>query len=113
MMSLSEISHHVRLSMIPFAPILIARAAGTQIAQRYVSSHPASGMALLDSPISDMEKFNFEPTFPIAIVGSPSHLKELEQSGHHLASDLRVRKIEASEKDILNRLVDWMDSIGI
>ena len=46
----TELASHIRLLAIPFAPVIVARAGGTLIAQTYVSSHPASALLLISPP---------------------------------------------------------------
>ncbi|OBZ65623.1 Kelch repeat-containing protein 3 [Grifola frondosa] len=71
-----ELTSHIRLCAIPFAPVIIARSSGTLIAQTYISSHPASAMLLISPPASNssvssllptpLREFDFEPRFPAA-----------------------------------------------
>jgi hypothetical protein len=48
-----ELRAHIRLLSIPFAPVVVSRGAGTLIAQAFVESNPASGLVLVDPPVSN------------------------------------------------------------
>ncbi|KAI0754123.1 hypothetical protein C8Q80DRAFT_1216324 [Daedaleopsis nitida] len=100
----SELASHVRLLAIPFAPIIVARAGGTLIAQTYISSHPASALMLISPPPSNaavtsssslsmpspspshsqsllptpLPEFNFEPNFPCAVMCMENERERLE-----------------------------------
>ncbi|EIN11124.1 hypothetical protein PUNSTDRAFT_101157 [Punctularia strigosozonata HHB-11173 SS5] len=92
----AELRSHIRLTAIPFAPVLIARDGGTLIAQSYVESNPATGLIMISPPASNtsfatsysshstrlptpLPEFTYEPKFPIAILGSPSEIVSLKR----------------------------------
>ncbi|KAF9015317.1 hypothetical protein BDQ17DRAFT_1340843 [Cyathus striatus] len=122
----AELSSTMRLSMIPFPPVIFARSAGGLIAQQYVSSHPASGLILISPPISnaaltgdllpsDLAEFDFEPKFPIAIVATTEEMKSLQQR-NRLCQDANVDRIVVESLDaheILPKAEEWLDFKGI
>jgi hypothetical protein len=65
------LASQIRLMAIPFAPIIISSgAASTMLTQNYISSHPASGLVLVN-PLEGKEAdemFDYEPSFPILVV---------------------------------------------
>ncbi|KDQ56226.1 hypothetical protein JAAARDRAFT_132477 [Jaapia argillacea MUCL 33604] len=121
-----ELRHHIRLTSIPFAPVIVARAAGALIAQTYISSNPATGLVLISPPSSNsalprsllpnaLEEFNYEAKFPIALVGTMEEVGML-RSSHRLGSDPGVDLIEVDEIDGqqgFSKIEQWLDEIGI
>ncbi|WVO17040.1 hypothetical protein L204_104727 [Cryptococcus depauperatus] len=93
----TALSSQIRLSAIPFPPIIIARGKSTLLAQAYIEDFPASGLVLLD-PLSDDDtrdartkkigsengwqwpKFKYEPLFPILLITSAERMNELSTS---------------------------------
>lgn len=95
----AELKKQLRQSSSPFPPLLFAYGLNTLIAQTYVSSHPLSGLVLVHPPLSiadasksrkdllkgQHQEFDYEPFFPIAILGNRKRAEELEQ--HRLRRD--------------------------
>ncbi|OCH84285.1 hypothetical protein OBBRIDRAFT_815523 [Obba rivulosa] len=125
----NELSSHIRLAAIPFAPVIIARSGSTLIAQTYISSHPASGLLLISPPASNTDvpdslltsplpEFNFEPKFPCAIMCTEDEAKVLAKSHrlwHKPAVDkFVVRDTKAMDgQDGFNHIQNWLDDIGV
>ena len=122
-----EMASHIRLLAIPFAPIIVARAGGTLIAQTYISSHPASALLLVSPPPSNaaasqllptpLPEFNFEPRFPCAIMCSESERAALDQESR-LWKDEGVDKLMVRdpaavvEQEGLVKIEQWLDELG-
>lgn len=100
--TLSELQEQIRSSPSPFPPLLCAYGLNCLVAQTYVSSHPLSGLLLVDPPMTiaqameqredlrrrlkdETEEFNYEPYFPVAILTSRRRAEELEQ--HRLRTE--------------------------
>lgn len=68
----SALNSEIRLLAIPFAPVLLASGASTLLTQAYISDYPASGLVMVSPPdavqVGD-KLFDYEPRFPILIVG--------------------------------------------
>ncbi|KIY72741.1 hypothetical protein CYLTODRAFT_417526 [Cylindrobasidium torrendii FP15055 ss-10] len=101
------------------APVIFASGLATLVAQTYISSHPAMAMALFSPParISDvsfatgeLSEFNYEPKFPIALVGSSEGMAQ-----HRLGQDPYVDRFafEADSSEVVTALSEWMDECGI
>jgi hypothetical protein len=122
----SELKGVVRASFNPFPPVFFSRGAACLITQTYISSNPASGLVLISPPafnnslpeshlFNAVPEFNFEPTFPIAIVDTPQGMANL-QTQNRLAKDSRVDKIVVNDvegQDAFVKMEQWMDEIGI
>ena len=52
-----ELMSIIRLSTLPFPPVIVARGCTCLIAQTYISSNPASGLVLISPPVSNRELF--------------------------------------------------------
>ncbi|BGP31951.1 hypothetical protein JCM10296v2_003730 [Rhodotorula toruloides] len=115
----------------PFPPLLFASSGSSLLAEQYVSSHPLSGLCLVDpinassahkvlphyfpKPLSD---FNYEPGFPIAVVQSA--VKEADKE-HRLVRDFGPQEGEVEEDALVRQIqgerdeagwqkvMDWMD----
>lgn len=124
--SLADLTSHIRLTAIPFPPVIIARAGTCIIAQSYIESNPAYALVLIEPPISNsscipellptpVDEFTFEPKFPIAVISSSDKIKgsrivhEGEREGW--VSVLKVRDLAGSST--LMDIERWMDSIGV
>lgn len=121
-----------RSAASPFPPLLFAHSASSLLAEQYVSSHPLSGLCLVDpvnrssahqlfphffpAPVDD---FNYEPGFPIAVVESQAKdafyehwlVKEFgPQEGFEDDLDAPVRRL-SGERDAAGwqKMMDWMD----
>lgn len=65
------LASQIRLMAIPFAPIIISSGrASTMLSQNYISSHPASGLVLVNPDQGEEAEtmFDYEATFPILVV---------------------------------------------
>ncbi|KAI0941870.1 hypothetical protein AcW1_009766 [Taiwanofungus camphoratus] len=127
----SDLVSHIRLTAIPFPPVIIARASGALIAQTYISSHPASGLLLVSPPpsnkaVSDfspsllptpLAEFDFEPKFPCAIVCAEREKEWLKEN--RLWKDGGVDKLIVKDKseiggqEVFVRIGQWLDDIGV
>ncbi|KAI1784173.1 hypothetical protein LXA43DRAFT_902126 [Ganoderma leucocontextum] len=127
----SELASHIRLLAIPFAPVVVARAAGTLIAQTYISSYPASALLLISPPpsnsalaASDMSllptalpEFDFEPRFPVAVLATEQERSVLENQSR-LWKDPDVDKLVVRNEAALTgqegliRIEQWLDELG-
>ncbi|KAE9410926.1 hypothetical protein BT96DRAFT_969194 [Gymnopus androsaceus JB14] len=123
----SELRDVVRASFNPFPPVFFARGAACLITQTYISSNPASGLVLISPPASNISlpkshlfsalpEFNFEPTFPVAVVDTPEGMANLQAQNNRLANDSRVDRIVVNDvegQDAFVKIEEWMDEIGI
>lgn len=101
------------------APVIFASGLASLVAQTYISSHPAMAMALFSPParVSDVSfasgklpEFNYEPKFPIALVGSPEGMAQ-----HRLGQDPYVDRFafEVSSPEAVIALSEWLDECGV
>lgn len=117
----------VRLSTIPFPPVVVARASACLIAETYISSNAASGMVLISPPISNktltedaalptpLEEFNYEPNFPIVVLATPEEADRLRQS-NRICQNQNVDVIavvDLADKEVFSELEQWLDKLGI
>ncbi|RPD60272.1 hypothetical protein L226DRAFT_548121 [Lentinus tigrinus ALCF2SS1-7] len=127
----SELASHIRLLAIPFAPVIVARAGGTLIAQTYISSYPASALLLISPPPSNatlsassspplptpLPEFNFEPRFPVAVMCTENERSTLERE-NRLWKDPNVDKMvvrderAVSGQEGLVKIETWLDELG-
>ncbi|KAI9062065.1 hypothetical protein FKP32DRAFT_1612745 [Trametes sanguinea] len=125
----SELASHIRTLAIPFAPVIVSRAAGALIAQTYISSHPATGLLLVSPPPTNasvpqsllptpLTEFNFEPRFPCAIMCTEQERPMLEKE-HRLWRDAGVDRIVVKDERALVgqegvvKIEQWLDELGI
>ncbi|KAL7277100.1 hypothetical protein ACG7TL_008945 [Trametes sanguinea] len=125
----SELASHIRTLAIPFAPVIVSRAAGTLIAQTYISSHPATGLLLISPPPTNasvpksllptpLPEFNFEPRFPCAIMCTEEEKARLAKE-HRLWNETGVEKIVVEDERALVgqegvvMIERWLDELGI
>ncbi|OSX61293.1 hypothetical protein POSPLADRAFT_1182441 [Postia placenta MAD-698-R-SB12] len=135
-----ELSSHIRLTSIPFAPVIIARGSGALIAQTYISSYPASGLLLISPPASNaslssppfdpssihnsamllptpLSEFDFEPKFPCAILCGEGDAAGLSEN--RLWKDAAVDKLVVPDSRALDsqegfvKIEQWLDEIGV
>lgn len=114
---------------IPFAPVIVSRAAGTLIAQTYISSHPATALLLISPPPSNtavsqallptpLPEFNFEAKFPCAIMYTEQEAERLACE-HRLWEDPGADKISVKSEQALVgqegivKIEQWLDDLGI
>lgn len=124
--SYPELSSHIRLTSIPFAPVLVARSSGSLIAQTYISSHPASGLILISpnpktsSPESiailptPLKEFNFEAKFPLVIIDTPAGTK-VQQKENRLVKEDGIEIITVDDVDgqeAFRQIEMWLDESG-
>ncbi|KAH9836080.1 uncharacterized protein C8Q71DRAFT_760455 [Rhodofomes roseus] len=131
----AELSSHIRLTMIPFAPIIVARGSGALIAQTYISSHPASGLLLISPPVSNaalqssseaedktllptvLPEFNFEPRFPCAVLCTQREATAFTEN--RLWADENVSKLVTRDEQALDgqegfvKIEQWLDEVGV
>ena len=128
----AEIAGAFREAPSPFPPLLCAYGLSTLLAEQYVSSHPLTGLLLVDPPLTlsaarrlapslkldDVADFDYEPNFPLAILTSRLRAKELE--AHRLRREysdevnlLVTNSDDVFSEDAFNRVRDWMDSNGL
>ena len=88
-----ELSSELSKAGSPFPPLLCAAGLDTLLAQTYVSSHPLSGLLLVNPPLTIKEahdqkpglvdpstpEFDYEPFFPIALLTSRARAEVLEK----------------------------------
>ncbi|RDB29630.1 hypothetical protein Hypma_015359 [Hypsizygus marmoreus] len=122
----SKLRDEIRFSTLLFPPVVFARSAACLIAQTYISSNPASGLFLMSPPISnaslpkellptDLAEFDFEPKFPVGIMGTPKEMEALRVH-HRLGDDPNVDKMDVVNLDgseALNEIERWLDDVGI
>ncbi|KAF8078457.1 hypothetical protein FPV67DRAFT_1465345 [Lyophyllum atratum] len=122
----SDLRQQIRLSTMPFPPIIFARSLACLIAQTYISSQPASGLFLISPPASNVSvpksrlpttlpDYDFEPKFPIGIMAKAEEMKVL-QAQHRLGRDpgvdlISVTDVEGSEA--LAAIEKWLDEQGV
>jgi len=121
-----ELISIIRLSTIPFPPVIIARGSTCLIAQTYISSNPASALVLISPPISNdellgtmlptqLKEFNYEPNFSIAVLATPPEVKLLLDS-NRICQDDSVDVISVdnlSEKQICFEVDNWLSELGL
>ena len=111
---ITELASHIGLLAIPFAPVIITRAAGTLIAQTYISSFPASALLLISPPPSNsalaasdrsllptaLPELDFEPRFPVAVMATEQERPTLEKD-NRLWKDLDVDRLVVEDEAAL------------
>jgi hypothetical protein len=121
-----ETTSMVKLTTIPFPPVIVARSSACLIAETYISSHPASGMVLINPPVSNAElvgtklptplkEFDYEPNFPIAVITTPHDVGRLRELNRICASE-NVDIIVVEDLDggqVFNAVEGWLDKLGI
>ncbi|GAA6002465.1 hypothetical protein JCM10207_001135 [Rhodosporidiobolus poonsookiae] len=115
----------------PFPPLLFASQASSLVAETYVSSHPLSGLCLVEptpAPVAHeqlpsvfsslVDDFNYEPGFPIAVVGAE---RSTDRQEHRLLKEFEEEDGEGLVQRVVwgsnathgwSRLRDWMDENG-
>ncbi|KAF8973720.1 hypothetical protein BDZ97DRAFT_1912188 [Flammula alnicola] len=122
----SELASTIRLSAIPFPPVIVARASACLIAETYISSNPSSGLILISPPVSNaelsidklptpLEEFNYEPNFPIAVIATPHEVERLRESNRICQSDSVdvIRVVDINLQQTLIEIEQWLDRLGI
>ena len=115
----------IRSSMIPFPPVIIAEGYAALVAQTYISSHPASGLILIDPPVTNKDvpksiisetlpEFTYEPKFPIAVIAEEDRLTQFQSKGHRLADSPYVDFLHRDKASgAFRHIDDWLDRLGI
>jgi len=121
-----ELDSIVRMSFIPFPPVIIARGVACLITQTYISSHPASGVVLISPPPCNtmvprnllptpLPEFDFEPKFPICVVATGEDMQILQRHNRLVkdqAADVIVVK-NVDGQEAFTKIEQWLDEIGI
>lgn len=117
----------MRLSTIPFPPVVIARSASCLIAESYISSNPAAGMVLISPPVSNqslegdllpnkLPEFDYEPYFPIVVIDTEQSIRELKEN-NRICQDEDVETLSVSnlqnDSELLSVVEDWLERLGI
>ncbi|KAJ7275349.1 hypothetical protein B0H12DRAFT_253907 [Mycena haematopus] len=125
---ITDLVANLRLSWqsSPWPPVLFARSAASLIAQTYVSSYPVAAMMLMgDIPSTNadvskgllptsMAEFNFEPTFPIALLTTPREMDRLRTTNRLALTDVELLTTEQLEsQEALLKIEGWLDDLGI
>lgn len=108
--------------MNPFPPVVIAEGYGCLAAQAYVSSYPATALALVSPPSTitdvprhvlptDVDEFDFEPRFPIAIF-SPTCQAQVLRQKNRLARSEFVDLLPYNE-DLSSSIGHWLDTLYV
>ncbi|KAG5726114.1 hypothetical protein E4T56_gene1294 [Termitomyces sp. T112] len=122
----TNLHDEIRLSIMPFPPIIFARSLSCLIAQTYVSSHPASGLFLISPPLSNasvseailpskLPEFNFEAKFPIAMM-APDKEMQLLRAQHRFGNDPGVDMMPVADLESSHALAtieEWLDLVGV
>ena len=107
------LASQIRLMAIPFAPIIISSGgASTMLTQNYISSHPASGLVLVN-PLEGKEAdemFDYEPSFPILVVNGEGSsggrlARAAEQGTGRGGKGVEVEKVVDGERGEKTRVV--------
>ncbi|KAF4623722.1 hypothetical protein D9613_001943 [Agrocybe pediades] len=122
----SELKSVVRLTAIPFPPVIVAQGLGCLVAQTYISSNPATGMVLISPPVSNeeldpkrfpspLQEFNYEPEFPIAVIATPEEVSELRERNRICQSEnvdvIPIKELKTQQ--VFTELELWLDKLGI
>ncbi|KAJ6519518.1 hypothetical protein C8R45DRAFT_951791 [Mycena sanguinolenta] len=124
---ITDLVANLRLSwQSPFPPVLFARSAASLIAQTYVSSYPVAAMMLMgDVPSTNADvpkgllptplaEFNFEPTFPIALLTTPREMDRLRTTNRLAQADVDLLTAEElGSQEALLKIEGWLDDLGI
>ncbi|KAG2175055.1 hypothetical protein INT43_006117 [Umbelopsis isabellina] len=121
-----------------FPPVIIANGVCTNVAERYIESHPATGLVLVDPATADkiaqmalqelhtsnyaMDECTYEPQFPILLI----HDNQETSTPHRLQMDPNVDKVVLASgvnpneyidgkvwKDAYQSTVNWLDEMGM
>jgi hypothetical protein len=77
----AELSQQVRVTGIPFPPVILSRSWTSLISQAYISDHPCSALLLLSPPTPDAQTHAYEPAAaPAGMLPSP--LPEFDYEPH-------------------------------
>ncbi|CAM0140083.1 unnamed protein product [Umbelopsis sp. WA50703] len=121
-----------------FPPVIIANGVCTNIAERYIESHPATGLVLVEPATAEkiaemalqelpsdnyaMEECTYEPQFPILLI----HNTQESSMPHRLQGDPNVDKVVLDSgvkpngfidgkcwKDAYQSTAEWLDEMGM
>ncbi|KAI8581332.1 hypothetical protein K450DRAFT_232533 [Umbelopsis ramanniana AG] len=132
-----ELANCIQKDLSFFPPVVIAQGFCTHVAEKYVESHPASGLVLL-TPMNveqatkagvkelrenALEGSIYEPEFPILLMSNKEHDNG---KSHRLHGDPNIDQIEVEHGDDHNGVVNgrtwnqacdhaaqWLDDIGL
>ncbi len=80
-------------------------------------SPPVSNKSLEEKKMmpTPLDEFNYEPSFPIAIIASPQEVEHLRQSNRICqAESVDVLSIDAvNDQQTFRELENWLDKLGI
>ncbi|KAG6901901.1 hypothetical protein C0995_006739 [Termitomyces sp. Mi166 len=122
----ANLRDEIRLSVMPFPPIIFARSLSCLIAQTYISSHPASGLFLMSPPLSNasvskdllpskLPEFDFEAKFPIAVMATEREMG-LFRAQHRFGNDPGVDMMTVPDLQGIHALAaieEWLDLVGV
>jgi hypothetical protein len=133
----SELAKCIQKDLSFFPPVVIAQGFCTHVAEKYVESHPASGLVLM-TPMNveqatkagvkeisgnELEGSIYEPEFPILLMTDKEH-----DNGkpHRLHGDPNIDQVEVEQGEDHNGVVNgktwdqsckhatqWLDDIGL
>ena len=112
---LPELAKEIRQSSSPFPPLLCAYGLNTLVAQTYVSSHPLSGLVLVEPPLTigaaaesmptlplkKVDEFSYEPFFPVGILCARARAEELERHRLRMEYPDEVNLLVSADADPL------------
>jgi hypothetical protein len=107
------LASQIRLMAIPFAPIIISSGpSSTMLTQNYISSHPASGLVIVNPPEGEQADamFDYEPSFPILVVNGEGSSKgrlgkAAEQGTGRGGKGVEIERIVDGERGEKTRVV--------
>ncbi|KAI9280619.1 hypothetical protein BC943DRAFT_330767 [Umbelopsis sp. AD052] len=132
-----ELAKCIQKDLSFFPPVVIAQGFCTHVAEKYVESHPASGLVLLtpmnveqatkagvkELKTSALEGSLYEPEFPILLM---SNKDNDNGPSHRLHGDPNIDQVEVEQGDDHNGVVNgrtwtnacnhatqWLDDVGL
>ena len=80
-------------------------------------SPPVSNKSLEENNMipTPLDEFNYEPSFPIAIIASPREVEHLRQSNRICQGEnVDIMSIDAvNDQQTFSELENWLDKLGI
>lgn len=111
---MTDIGRAVGEANIGPAPVLFARDDLTRAAETYVSSNPLGGLVLVDPSLASGNAFDYEPTFPIALIADDAIDREQLRTHHRLlrdGPDNDVEVIVIPPGAEIDPLLEWMSDV--
>ena len=111
---MAGIGRAVKEANIGPAPCLFARDDLTPAAETYVSSNALGGLVLVDPRLASGNAFDYEPTFPIAIVADDAIDREALRAHHRLlrdGPDMGVEVLVVPPGGDVRELLEWMSDV--